>query len=156
MTDPPAKRVYVDSNILIYAVEGVPATADPAKELIRFLRTHRGMMFTSEIALAEVLAPSKRRGAWPLAAKRRAYLDLLIWSGAVTLVPVTRDILIRTAELRKATPLKLPDAIHLMSAVVSKCGFLVTADADFKKLPPGIKQVKPDEQGIGNLLRALA
>ncbi|MGO9396401.1 MAG: type II toxin-antitoxin system VapC family toxin [Xanthobacteraceae bacterium] len=156
MTDPAGKRVCVDSNILIYAVEGVPATAGPARELIRFLRAHRGLMFTSEIALAEVLAPSKRRGAWPLAAKRRAYLDLLIWSGAVTLVPVTRDILIRTADLRKTTPLKLPDAIHLMSAIFSKCRFLVTGDADFKKLPSSIKQVKPDEQGIQNLLRVLA
>jgi predicted nucleic acid-binding protein len=136
MTDPAGKPVYVDSNILIYAVEGVPATAGPAKELIRFLRAHRGLMFTSEIALAEVLAPSKRRGAWPLAAKRRAYLDLLIWSGAVTLVPVTRDILIRTADLRKMTPLKLPHAIHLTSAIFSKCGFLMTGDADFKKYLP--------------------
>jgi predicted nucleic acid-binding protein len=126
MTDPAGKRVYVDSNVLIYAVEGVPATAGPAKELIRFLRTQRGLMFTSEIALAEVLAPSKRRGAWPPAAKRRAYLDLLVWSGAVNLIPVTRDILIRTADLRKATPLKLPDAIHLVSAIHAKCEFLVT------------------------------
>jgi predicted nucleic acid-binding protein len=126
MTDPAGKRVYVDSNVLIYAVEGVPATAGPAKELIRFLRTQRGLMFTSEIALAEVLAPSKRRGAWPPAAKRRAYLDLLVWSGAVNLIPVTRDILIRPADLRKATPLKLPDAIHLVSAIHAKCEFLVT------------------------------
>jgi predicted nucleic acid-binding protein len=156
MTDPAGKRVYVDSNVLIYAVEGVPATAGPAKELIRFLRLQRGLMFTSEIALAEVLAPSRRRGAWPLAAKRRAYLDLLVWSGAANLVPVTRDILIRTADLRKAAPLKLPDAIHLMSAIHARCEFLVTGDADFKSLPKGMKQVRPDEEGIRKLLQALA
>ncbi|MGB7100573.1 MAG: PIN domain-containing protein [Xanthobacteraceae bacterium] len=156
MSDPLDKRVYVDSNVLIYAVEGIPATAGPAKELIKLLRARRDLMFTSEITLAEVLAPSKRRGAWPLQAKRRVYLDLLIWSGAVSLLPVTREILIRTADLRKISPLKLPDAIHLISAIQSKCRFLVTGDADFKKLPAGMRQVRPDEKGIQNLLQALA
>jgi predicted nucleic acid-binding protein len=156
MTEPPNKRVYVDSNVLIYAVEGIPATAGPAKKLIKFLRAHRGLMFTSEIALAEVLAPSKRRGAWPLHIKRRVYLDLLVFSGAVTLLPVTRDILIRTADLRKSISLKLPDAIHLISAIRSDCRFIVTADADFKKLPLGTKHVSPDEQGIDGLLGMLA
>jgi predicted nucleic acid-binding protein len=155
MTDPANARVYVDSNVLIYAVEGVAATAGPAKELIRFLRNRRDLMFTSEIALAEVLAPSKRPDAWPLPAKRRTYLDLLLWSGAVSLVPVTRDILIRTADLRKVTPLKLPDAIHLTSAIHAGCGFLVTGDNDFKKLPKGMKQVTPDEHGVRNLLEVL-
>jgi predicted nucleic acid-binding protein len=121
MIDLPNKRVYVDSNVLIYAVEGVPATAEPAKKLIKFLRAHTGLMFTSE-----------------------------------TLLPVTRDILIRTANLRKMTPLKLPDAIHLVSAIWSECRFLVTGDADFKKLPPGMKHVKPDEKAIENLLLVLA
>lgn len=156
MTDQPNRRVYVDSNVLIYAVEGVPTTAGPAKKLIEFLRTHRSMMFTSELSLAEVLAPSKGRGAWPLHMKQRVYLDLLIWSDAVTLLPVTRDILIRTADLRRTISLKLPDAIHLMSAIRSECGFIVTGDADFKKLPSGMKRVRPDEQGIDRLLRVLA
>ena len=156
MTNPANKRVYVDSNVLIYTVEGVPGTADPAKALIKFLRAERELMFTSEIALAEVLAPSKRRGAWSLQAKRRVYLDLLVWSGAVNLLPVTRDILIRTADLRKMTPLKLPDAIHLTSAIYRKCGFLVTGDTDFKNLPAGMTHVRPDEEGIRNLLQELS
>jgi predicted nucleic acid-binding protein len=156
MTDPANKRVYVDSNVLIYAVEGVPETAGPPKELIKFLRRHRGLMFTSEISLAEVLAPSKRRGAWSPRAKRRAYLDLLIFSGAVQLVAVTREILIRTADLRKIAPLKLPDAIHLESAIRSQCAFLVTGDTNFKKLPANMKKVAPDAGGIRNLLEAIA
>lgn len=156
MTDLANKRVYVDSNVLIYAVEGIPETAGPAKDLIKFLREQRGLTFTSETSLAEVLAPSKRRGAWPLQAKRRAYLDLLIFSGAVQLVPVTREILIRTADLRKIAPLKLPDAIHLESAIRSKCGFLVSGDTNFKRLPPNMKKITPDERGIRNLLEVLA
>lgn len=113
-------------------------------------------MYTSEIALAEVLAPSNRDGAWPLHAKRRVYLDFLVWSGAVNLLPVTRDILIRTADVRRTTKVKLLDAIHLISAIRHECTFLVSSDADFKDLPPGIKHVKPDKDGIDTLLRVLA
>jgi predicted nucleic acid-binding protein len=156
MIDPINKRVYVDSNVVIYAVEGVPATAGPAKELIRFLRGQQELMFTSEFALAEVLAPSKRQGAWPLPAKRRVCLDLLLWSNTVNLAPVTRDILIRTADLRKIAPLKLPDPIHLVSAIHVNCRFVVTGDADFKKLPRGMKRVTPDEIGIRHLLKEIA
>jgi predicted nucleic acid-binding protein len=156
MNDALTSRVHVDSNVLIYAVEGVPATAGPAKRLIAFLRAHRGLMYTSEIALAEVLAPSNRDGAWPLPAKRRVYLDFLVWSGAVNLLPVTRDILIRTADVRRTTKLKLLDAIHLISAIRHGCTFLVSGDADFRHLPPSIKHVTPDEGGIDALLRVLA
>jgi predicted nucleic acid-binding protein len=156
MTDAGSKLVYLDSNALIYAVEGVPGTAGPAKKLIAFLRDRRGSMFTSEIALAEVWAPSKRQGAWPLPAKKRAYLDLLLWSSAVTLVPVARNILIRTADLRKMMPLKLPDAVHLVSAIESNCRFFVTGDSDFKKMPSGIERVTPDEKGVESLLQEIA
>ena len=138
MTESPTKRVYVDSNVLIYAVEGDPATADPAKKLIRFLRDKTDLMFTSEIALAEVLAPPKGATAWPLDVKRRLYLDLLVFSGAINLIPVSRDILIGTAELRKAISLKVPDAIHLMSAIRFECKFMVSADAGFRRLPAGM------------------
>jgi hypothetical protein len=67
MTDAPNRRVYVDSNVLIYAVEGVPETAGPAKKLIAFLRAQKGLMFTSEITLAEVLAPFKPAGCVAIA-----------------------------------------------------------------------------------------
>jgi predicted nucleic acid-binding protein len=74
----------------------------------------------------------------------------------VTLLPVSRDILIRTADLRRLAKLKLPDAIHLVSAIKSDCAFLVSGDTDFKKLPYGMKLVKPDDKGIESLLQAFA
>jgi predicted nucleic acid-binding protein len=134
------------------AVEGVPAAAGPATKLIGFLRARKGMMCTSEIALAEVLAPSKREDAWPLHAKRR----VLIWGRAVNLLPVTRDILIRTADVRKNTKLKLLDAIHPISAISHECTFLVNGDTDFKGMSSIITHVAPDENGVESLLRVLA
>jgi predicted nucleic acid-binding protein len=52
--------------------------------------------------------------------------------------------------------LKLPDAVHLMSAIRSECGFIVTGDSDFNKLPSGMRRVRPDQQGIDSLLQQLA
>lgn len=156
MTDALEQRVYVDSNVFIYAVEGVATTAAPAKRRIAHLRARPGLMYTSEITLAEVLAPSRQPRAWPLHMKRRVYLDLFIWSGVVTLVPVTRSILIETADLRTVTKLKLPDAIHLVSAIRAQSGFMVSGDKDFERLPAGMKYVKSDDPGIDDLLRVIA
>lgn len=89
------------------------------------------------------LKSSRRRSerALPLEIKRRVYLDLLLWSELVGLIPVSRDILIDTADLRLYAPLKLPDAIHLRSAIAAGSEFFVSADEDFNRLPSGIRLV---------------
>jgi predicted nucleic acid-binding protein len=148
--------IYIDSNVFVYAVEGVHDTATPSKQLIASLRERRGLMRTSEITLAEVLAPSGRPGAWSLNAKRNPYLDLFVWSGVVALIPITRSILIDTADLRTGKKLKLPDAIHLVSAMAANCNFFVSGDADFGEMPEGMKHVRPNAQEIEDLLRIVA
>jgi predicted nucleic acid-binding protein len=157
MTDrPTGQAVYLETNFFIKAVEGIPEVAGPPKKLIEVLRTKRGLGITSEITFAETLAPPRRSDSLPLHIKRRAYLDLLLWSGFITLIPVTRDVLIETADLRMVARMKLPDAIHLVSAIRSKCRYLVSSDSDFDRLPDGMTQVIPDAEGIGNLLKVLA
>ena len=151
-----SRAVYLETNFFIKAVEGTAEAAAAPKRLIEALRARPGIAMTSEITLAETLAPPRRADALPLHIKRRAYLDLLVWSGLISLVPVSRDILIQTADLRAVARLKLPDAIHIVSAIQGKCSHVVSDDSDFDKLPQGMKRVKSDEQGLGDLLRALA
>src|SRR5476649_435131 len=135
MTDAPADQaVYLESNFFIKAVEGTAETSASPKRLLEVLRKRPGVAVTSEITFAETLAPPRRADALPLHIKRRAYLDLLLWNGFITLIPVSRDILIETADLRVVARMKLPDAIHLVSAIRSKCRFIVSGDSDFKKL----------------------
>jgi predicted nucleic acid-binding protein len=156
MTDGPSHQpVYLETNFFIKAVEGIPEVAGPPKKLIEILRTRPGLGITSEITLAETLAPPKKSDALPLHIKPRAYLDLLLWSGFITLVPVNRDVLIETADLRSVARMKLPDAIHLVSAIRSKCRYLVLSDSDFDRLPDGMERVKPDDGGIESLLKVL-
>jgi predicted nucleic acid-binding protein len=152
----PLTAIYLETNFFIKAVEGDTETSAPPKRLIDFLRGKPGLAYTSEITFGEVLAPPRRPDALPLHVKRRAYLDLLLWSGFITLIPVSRDLLIETADLRLVSRQKLPDAIHLVSAIHRKCRYLVSSDNDFRKLPKGMLLVKPDVSGVDHLLAALA
>jgi predicted nucleic acid-binding protein len=156
MIEVPPSLIYLDTNVFIRAVEGLDEAAGPAKTLIRTLRTQRaGIAATSEITFAEVLAPSKRADALPSHVKRRAYLDLLLWNGLIALVPVSRDVLIETAELRAMYRLKLPDAVHLVSAIRSRCRFFVSADRDFERIPEGMSRVNCDHDSLPQLLELL-
>ncbi|WP_022721559.1 PIN domain-containing protein [Rhodopseudomonas sp. B29] len=149
--------VYLDTNLFINAVEGTVEAGAPARRLIAFLRADgRRLAVTSEITFAEVLAPAKRPDALTLEIKRRVYLDLLLWSKVVGLVPVSREILIDTADLRLVAPLKLPDAIHLKSAIAAGCEFFVTSDEDFNRLPVGMKRVNCESTEIDQLISELS
>jgi predicted nucleic acid-binding protein len=157
MTEAPSSLIYLDTNFFIKAVEGLVDAAAPAKALIEALRRQRaGIAATSEITFAEVLAPPKRPDALPLHVKRRVYLDLLLWSGFVALIPVSRDILIETAALRAVGRFKLRDAIHLASAVRVQCRFFVSADRDFDTMPDGMERVNCDHDDLPRLLGELS
>jgi predicted nucleic acid-binding protein len=157
MNDPTVgPAIYIDANVFINAVEGIAEASAAPKRLLSALRAHPGVAATSEITFAEVLAPPQRADALPLHVKRRAYLDLLLWSGFIKLIPVSRDVLIETADLRVVARLKLPDAIHIASAIRGGCRYVVSNDEDFRKLPKNMTLVKPDEQEIDALLKDTA
>jgi predicted nucleic acid-binding protein len=157
MTEPAAElKIYLETNFFIRAVEGTHDAASSPRRLIELLKRRTGMAITSEITFAEVLAPPKRADALPLQIKRRAYLDLLLWSGFIELVPVSRSILMETADVRTVSRLKLPDAIHLVSAIQRRCGYFVSADKDFNRLPGGMVRLDPDHDGLSALFERLA
>ena len=156
MVESSSSRVYLDTNFFIKAVEGLDEAAAPAKTLIDTLRQRPGIAATSEITFAEVLAPSRQADAMPSQMKRRAYLDLQLWSGFVALIPVSRSILIETAKLRAMGRFKLPDAIHLVSAIQVQCRLFISADKDFDKMPEGIERVDCSHDNLPRLLEALS
>jgi len=148
--------IYLDANPFIYALEGAPAISAPLKALFETLRGQPGSAVTSELTLAEVLAPSKGRKRTPQL--KRAYLDLMVWSRFIELQPVSRGILFETVNLRttRATArLKLPDAIHLATAIRSQCRFLMSGDKGIP-VPRGMVHAKPDAASIANIVKELA
>src|SRR5258708_29129310 len=117
-------RLYLDANVFIYAIEGSAEVSNPLRELFGLLRARPGAGVTSELTLAEVLPRANDL-------RRRNYLDLIVWSRIFDLHPISRDILIETAEYRKVARMpKLPDAIHEVTA--GPAGFRTIACADFR------------------------
>ena len=160
MIDHPSQPVvYVDANAFIYAVEGTDSLARPINELFQALKKRPHAAVTSELTLAEVLpkAPSPQH--------RRTYLDLMVWSGIFDLRPITRDILIETADYRKISTVtlpdgretmpKLPDAIHVVTAIRSGCKRLLSADSRMK-LPAELTLIEATSIGIAALISELS
>lgn len=114
-------RIYLDANVFIYFVEGELAVAAAVRELFVVLEGLPSRAVTSELTLAEVLAPPRSAAALSLPLKRQRHLDLIIQGGFVHLEPVSRDILIDTSGLRIASSMKLADAIHIASAARCDC-----------------------------------
>jgi predicted nucleic acid-binding protein len=81
-------------------------------------------------------------------------LDVLILSGVVELLPVSRAILIETAVLRQVSPDKLPDAIHIVTANSARCKFFMSHD-DGMRVPKEMQRLKLDHVGVISVLEAL-
>jgi predicted nucleic acid-binding protein len=126
------ERVYLDTNVIVRAFEPLPddTTGHDIFDMLGILRPGSGPRFvTSHISLAEVLVHPIRNGHTD---QRQEYLQLLSNSSAWLQVrPVDQSVLVRAAELRATTRLKLPDAIHFATAMLTGCSHLLSSDADF-------------------------
>jgi predicted nucleic acid-binding protein len=80
----------------------------------------------------------------------------MVWSGAVTLYPITRDVIYECNELRSVVSLKLPDAIHMATAILTKCRFLISRDRDFRRTPAWMEQVDPAANDVARVVAALS
>lgn len=120
------RHVYLDANVFIYALEGVPPYLEPMRELLTAIDAGEVRATTSELTLAEVLV---RPMADHNAELQAAYQEMLQAGGGFQILPVSRGILVQAASLRAATgSLKLPDAIHVGSARACGCDTLLTND----------------------------
>lgn len=125
-------RVYLDTNIFIYAFEGYPVFRPVLTTLFESLDRRELTAVTSELTLAEALVkPLLDRHA----ERQAAYLQLLQPTASLQLVPVSRDILIAAARLRAEAHLKLPDAIHVATAQLTDCAHFLTNDAHIPAFP---------------------
>ena len=124
-------RVYLDSNIVIYAVEGFPNYADQIQALLEAMDTGEIIAVTSELTLAETLIkPMKDQNL----AIQQAYRTFLTPTTAMEIIPISRVILEDAARLRATTKLKLPDAIQLATALREQCDSFLTNDDGFRAI----------------------
>jgi predicted nucleic acid-binding protein len=154
-----SSKLYFDANVFIYAVEGSDDIAGSLRILFELLSSNLTLAVTSELTLAEVLPKAD-----PI--RRRNSLELILHSGLFDLYPVTRDVLMETADYRRgagalrrdpskpyASMPKLPDAIHVMTAVRAGCSRMLSFDRALK-LPEGMRHLT--REGLPQLIEELS
>lgn len=148
--------VYLDANPFIYGLEGEPEISEPIRVFFDSLRRRAGLALTSELTIAEVLAPSSK-GRRRRPDLTREYLDLIIYGRFIELEPVRLGILFETVKLRATAAtgrLKLPDAIHLATAIGGGCRFFLTGDQRIP-VPDGMRCVRLDAASLREISEAL-
>lgn len=126
------QRLYLDTNLFIYALEEVEPWAKPALQLLSSIDRSDCSGVTSELALAECLVKPLQLGRSDLA---EVYQSFLQPRSHLFVVPVSRKILVEAAQVRSSTRLKLPDAIHAATALSQGCTRYLTNDDRFEALP---------------------
>ena len=127
------ERIYLDTNIFIYALEAYPAYVSTLTSLFAAIDEGTIKAVTSELTLAEVLIKPMMDDNAEL---QTVYKETLRSSEAFSVIPVNRQILIEAAKLRaESETLRLPDAIHLATARVHHCTFFLTNDKRLGTLP---------------------
>lgn len=125
-------RVYLDANIFIYALEGYPEFVGALTEFFESIDEGNLRAVTSELTLAEVLVRPFMDGN---VERQTAYRQALQSSDALEVVPVSRDVLVEAARLRSVANLRLPDAIHGATAILTGCETFLTNDRRLRALP---------------------
>jgi predicted nucleic acid-binding protein len=126
------ERVYLDTNVFIYALEGYPDFVDELTELFESLDEGNLSAVTSELTLAEVLVRPFIDGNIE---RQTAYQQALQNSDVLEVALVSRDVLIEAARLRSVTNLRLPDAIHGATARLNGCETFLTNDRQLLAIP---------------------
>lgn len=111
--------IYLDSGILIYALEDAGHRGDRVRGL---LRDTEETVASSPLALQECLVlPIRERNL----EVRDRYLALF---DHLQSIPLDEAVFVRAAELRADFGLKTPDAVHLAAAQLAGCTELWTND----------------------------
>jgi predicted nucleic acid-binding protein len=120
------RRVYLDSNVFIAAMESPGAHSDHAWWIINAIEESQIVGVTSEITLAEILVKPIELGDRDLAA---AYEQMIMPGVNFEVLQVRREILIGAAQMRaRRSSMRLPDAIHISTALASRCSHFVSDD----------------------------
>ena len=135
LADLPSGKVYLDTNVFIYAVEAVPEYAVAVEALFGRIDDRSVVAVTSELTLGEVLAKPFEAGRYDIVA---VYEEMLTPSPWLSVVPVERTILIQAARLQSQLVLRLPDAIHVATAAIAGCSAVLSNDRRLR-VPADIK-----------------
>lgn len=130
-----AHKVYLDSCLLIYLLEGEPALQAMARQKFRQLFNSSSELWMSELSRLECrVKPIKHRQQSLL-----DQYDRFFKLPDIRIAELSVQVLERATLIRAHTGLKTPDAIHGAIALEYGCDLLLSNDLKFKQLEPDIQ-----------------
>lgn len=124
-------KLAIDTNLVIYFFDETSEFFDASAAIFRAVERSQLAIVASELLFAEMLAHSMDE----LTAED-LLIDLLNMETGHDLkfLPVSRAVLLHAAALRRQFRLRMPDAIHVASAIEAKVPYFVTNDKALLKL----------------------
>ncbi|MBS9779244.1 MAG: PIN domain-containing protein [Moraxellaceae bacterium] len=128
--------VYVDTNFLIYLLEGRGELHEQSKQIFQHLIIQETLVISSELTYMETMVQPIKQNNLALIEKYEQLFDSF-----VTLKPITLTILKQATQYRANTipKQKTPDAIQVATAVIYQADWFISADKGIKNLPNNIK-----------------
>lgn len=121
-----ASRIYLDTNAIIYAFEHATDLGNRIRSLLFLEPAERRAIVTSELTLAECIVRPMRENNDDL---RDRYEDLLSRNDIIETWPIDWVMLHMAGKLRADhKTLRLPDAIHIATALAAGCDVMLTGD----------------------------
>jgi len=116
-------RIFWDTNLFIYFLEGSDALALAARRLRTNMLTRGDQLFTSAMTLGEVLVKPRERGE---TVRCKAYEQAL--TRTASLLPFDAKAAWEYALIRRDRSLRAPDAVQLACAASATIDLFVTND----------------------------
>jgi predicted nucleic acid-binding protein len=159
-------RIYLDTNILIGIAEDASADGDRLRQVVS---AHGAgcdaRLLTSQLTFSELLVRPYRDRNFALA---EFYFNLSAGAHWLETIAVSAEILEAAAVIRtERRSLKLPDAIHIASAMVSGCSHLLTHDRGIvdtasiahpfrRDVLPEMSVIRPDSQTLSAVIKDIS
>lgn len=129
-------RVYWDTMIFIYLLEGHPDLSPLVKSLHAAMQDRKSRLFTSAFTVGEVLAGLEKLRAMDLLAVAQEFFS----SNKVEILPFDLATAKMYGSVRAQTNVSAQDAIHIATAAHAGVDLFITNDRKLQKLSvPGIR-----------------
>jgi predicted nucleic acid-binding protein len=125
------KAVYLDTAPLIYYLEENATHINYLNQLFKKNEAGEFIFYTSVVTLTEVLTLPIRQGNRALAEQYQYFLSE---TETLKLIPVNIAIARLAADLRAEYGIRVPDAIHVATALEIKADLFLTNDIALKKV----------------------
>jgi len=129
--------VYFDTNVFIYIIDGYEEYQELLSSLLHYIAKNNILVITSELTLAECLVKPIKDGNQEAIEQFKKHIQT---SDFLKVKSVSREILINSANIRNQLGLKLPDAIHIATAINQDCKTFVTNDQKLR-VPEGMQRL---------------